>query len=119
MRIQLIFLLSLAAIPVPIRATNPNPIVAVTGGKIRGTFLEPGGATFKGVPYAHPPVGEFRWREPAPVEPWTGVREVTLDGPPCAQTPILFMMLTRPAKKIAFTSMSGHRHGLRNPPAKR
>jgi para-nitrobenzyl esterase len=87
MRIQLSVLLSLAAIPVPIRATNPNPIVAVTGGKIHGTLLEPGGATFKGVPYARPPVGEFRWREPAPVEPWTGVRDVTLDGPPCTQNP--------------------------------
>jgi hypothetical protein len=61
MRIQLSVLLSLAAILVPIRATNPNPIVAVTGGKIHGTLLEPGEAAFKGIPYARPPVGEFRW----------------------------------------------------------
>src|SRR5262249_44851200 len=87
MRIQLSILLSLAAIPVPSRATNPNPIVAVTGGKIHGALLEPGGAAFKGIPYARPPVGEFRWREPAPVEAWTGVRDVTSGGPPCAQNP--------------------------------
>jgi para-nitrobenzyl esterase len=87
MRIQLIALLSLAAIPVPIRATNPNPIVAVTGGKVRGTLLDAGGAAFKGIPYARPPINEFRWREPAPVEAWTGVRDVTSGGPPCAQNP--------------------------------
>ena len=87
MRIQLSILFSLAAIPVPSRATNPNPIVAVTGGKIRGSLLEPSGAAFKGIPYARPPIGEFRWREPAPVENWTGVRDVTSGGPPCAQNP--------------------------------
>jgi para-nitrobenzyl esterase len=87
MRIQWSILFSLAAIPVPSPATNPNPIVAVTGGKIRGALLDPGGAAFKGIPYARPPVGEFRWREPAPVESWTGVRDVTSGGPPCAQNP--------------------------------
>ena len=87
MRIQLSVLLSLSAIPVPILATNPSPIVAVTGGMIRGVLLDPAGAAFKGIPYARPPVGEFRWREPAPVEAWTGVREVTSGGPPCAQNP--------------------------------
>jgi para-nitrobenzyl esterase len=66
---------------------DPNPIVAVTGGKIRGTLLEPGGATFKGIPYARPPVDEFRWREPTAVQAWPGVRDATLGGPPCAQNP--------------------------------
>ena len=28
---------------------------------------------FKGVPFAAPPVGELRWKEPQPVEPWEGV----------------------------------------------
>jgi para-nitrobenzyl esterase len=87
MRIELSVLLSLAAVPVPIRAANPNPIVAVTGGKIHGTVLDPDGAAFKGVPYARPPVGDFRWREPAPVEDWSGVRDAAFDGPPCAQNP--------------------------------
>src|SRR5215475_565441 len=87
MRIELSVLVSVVAISIPIRATEPNPIVAVTGGKIHGTLLEPAGATFKGIPYARPPVGEFRWREPAPVEPWTGVRDATVGGAPCAQNP--------------------------------
>lgn len=46
------------------------------GGMVRGTY---GGnqavSVFKGVPYAAPPLGELRFREPQPVKPWEGVRE--------------------------------------------
>ena len=40
---------------------------------------------FKGIPYAAPPIGEFRWRPPQPVKPWKGVREAKEYGPNCAQ----------------------------------
>jgi para-nitrobenzyl esterase len=43
------------------------------------------GAVFKGVPFAAPPVGELRWREPMPVVPWKGVREAAVSGPPAMQ----------------------------------
>lgn len=32
---------------------------------------------YRGVPFAAPPVGDLRWREPHPVEPWKGVRQCT------------------------------------------
>lgn len=63
--------------------------VSVTGGQIRGAMLEQGGAVFKGIPYAAPPVGALRWREPAPVKPWTGQRDATVFGPACAQVPVM------------------------------
>ncbi|MCU1335221.1 MAG: Carboxylesterase, type [Bryobacterales bacterium] len=61
------------------------PTIAVTGGQIHGSALEKGGAVFKGVPFAQAPMGDLRWREPAPVKAWTGVREATSFGAPCAQ----------------------------------
>jgi para-nitrobenzyl esterase len=65
-------------------AENP-PTAAVTGGRIQGSALERGGAVFQGVPFAQPPVGNLRWREPQPRKPWTGVRTAVTFGAPCAQ----------------------------------
>src|SRR5712691_320644 len=61
------------------------PTAVVTGGQIRGGLLEQGGAVFKGIPFAAPPTGDRRWREPGPVESWSGAREATAFSPPCAQ----------------------------------
>ena len=78
------FLLSLA--PLASAAGAADPVVSVTGGEIRGVLLpEPGGAAFKGIPYAAPPLGDLRWREPAPVVPWTGVRDANTFGASCVQ----------------------------------
>jgi para-nitrobenzyl esterase len=60
------------------------PSVAVTGGKIQGA-LRKGGAVFKGIPFAAPPVGDLRWREPGPVPAWTGIRDATNFGARCMQ----------------------------------
>ncbi|MBV8735617.1 MAG: carboxylesterase family protein, partial [Solirubrobacterales bacterium] len=53
--------------------------------KIRGVTLDKGGAVFKGVPYADAPLGDLRWKPPAPVKTWNGVRDATAFGSPCAQ----------------------------------
>jgi len=66
-------------------AAQPAPIAAVSGGQLRGALLEQGGAVFKGIPYAQPPVGELRWREPWPAKPWSGIRDAMAFGAPCAQ----------------------------------
>jgi para-nitrobenzyl esterase len=41
--------------------------------------------SFRGVPFAAPPVDDRRWKPPAPVAPWTGAREATVSGAPCLQ----------------------------------
>ncbi len=64
---------------------SPESVVTVTGGQIRGVPSKehPEIITFRGVPYAAPPVGNLRWRPPAPVVPWQGVREAATNGSPC------------------------------------
>ncbi len=41
--------------------------------------------SFKGIPFAQPPVGDQRWREPQPVKDWAGVRTADQFGPRCMQ----------------------------------
>ncbi len=48
-------------------------IVETLQGKLQGVEEE-GVRVYRGVPFAAPPVGERRFRAPAPVEPWQGVR---------------------------------------------
>ena len=65
-------------------AAQEPPAVTVTGGKIQGQPVK-GGAVFKGIPFAAPPVGDLRWREPMPVKSWTGIRDATKFGARCMQ----------------------------------
>ena len=67
---------------------SPETAVTVTGGQIRGVLSDehPDIIAFKGVPFAAPPVGELRWRPPAPVVAWQGVRQAaTASGSACPQ----------------------------------
>jgi para-nitrobenzyl esterase len=41
--------------------------------------------SFKGIPFAQPPIGDLRWREPQPVKNWPGVRNADTFGPTCMQ----------------------------------
>src|SRR6478736_9648728 len=61
--------------------------VKVEGGAVKGAVAD-GVLSFKGIPFAAPPVGDLRWRPPQPVVPWTGVKEVTAYGHDCAQKPV-------------------------------
>jgi para-nitrobenzyl esterase len=64
------------------------PKVQLSDGVIEGLRM-PAGQThlqiFRGIPYAAPPVGEFRWREPQPVARWAGVRTAREFMPRCMQ----------------------------------
>ena len=61
--------------------------VKVSTGVLEGVD-ESGLRSFKGVPYAAPPVGDLRWREPQPAKVWSGVRKADKFGPRAMQRPL-------------------------------
>ncbi|WP_228001823.1 carboxylesterase/lipase family protein [Nocardia australiensis] len=63
-----------------------EPIVSVTGGKIRGR-TDAGVSAFLGVPYAAAPVGPTRFQLPSRAPDWSGVRDALTYGATCAQSP--------------------------------
>jgi para-nitrobenzyl esterase len=68
----------------PLQAATVSMIVQTASGSVRGQ-LSQDVYSFRGIPFAAPPVGSLRWRAPAPAHPWSGVRDAAHYGPPCAQ----------------------------------
>jgi para-nitrobenzyl esterase len=81
----IVFLASVTALLPSSRAQGDPLVVKTSGGQVRGMARIGGGARFFGIPFAQPPVGELRWHEPLPAEPWTGVRTAQTYSAPCAQ----------------------------------
>jgi para-nitrobenzyl esterase len=65
-------------------APAAGQVVKVEGGSVRGQAYD-GGFHFRGIPFAAPPVEERRWKKPAPVVPWRGVRDATGPTAACVQ----------------------------------
>ena len=63
--------------------------VITTNGIIEGTSEPDSGLrSFKGIPFAAPPVSELRWKPPQPVANWSGVRKADQFGPRAMQLPV-------------------------------
>ena len=61
-------------------------IVQTEYGKLKGVVNESNTViSFKGIPYAAPPVGNLRWREPQPPVSWEGIRDATSFCSSCIQ----------------------------------
>jgi para-nitrobenzyl esterase len=69
--------------------------VAVTGGTIEGIELD-GIFSYKGIPFAAPPVGENRWKSPQPVVPWEGIKKTDKFAPGPMQDTAFGAMLGGP-----------------------
>ncbi len=53
--------------------TNNNLQVKTANGTVQGVTETRGIRSFKGIPFAKPPVGDLRWKAPQPAENWQGV----------------------------------------------
>ncbi len=67
---------------------NANLQVKTPNGILEGTLEKTGIRSFKGIPFAAPPVGDLRWKEPHPVQNWDAVRAAKAFGPRAMQAPI-------------------------------
>ena len=75
-------------------ASTESEVVRLADGLVKGT-TEDGVRVFKGIPFAAPPVGKLRWREPQPVKSWSGERDATKFGPKCMQRALFSDMVFR------------------------
>jgi len=77
-------MLTFALLPGGSAATAP--VVSTDAGRLSGVAIPHSTVTvFRGVPFAAPPVGDLRWRPPAPVHPWNGIRRADRFSDSCMQ----------------------------------
>ncbi len=76
-------LLSLAVTAATAAAVSP---VKIDTGEVQGV-VQGEVVSFKGIPFAAPPVGELRWKPPQPAKSWTGTRMADAYAADCMQVP--------------------------------
>ncbi|MEU0879353.1 carboxylesterase family protein [Lentzea sp. NPDC005914] len=131
MRSPFIAAVIVAATAVPAHAAGTT--ISTDTGFVSGSITN-AQRSFQGIPFAAPPTGANRWRDPQPVQPWHGVLEATKPGPRCAQDEglgspasdsedCLYLNVTTPAKAVnrpvmvwihggGFTSGAGSDYGV-------
>jgi para-nitrobenzyl esterase len=101
-KVGLSFVMILWAV-IAVNAQNNNSFAVqakIENGIIEGNYdTKTGIQTYFGVPFAKPPVGELRWKNPQPLENWTGVKETKKFGP-------------RPMQTVVFGDMNSRSNGV-------
>ncbi|MGH9616776.1 MAG: carboxylesterase/lipase family protein [Acidobacteriaceae bacterium] len=92
---------------------SAQDIVSIHTGRIQGS-TQAGVTSFKGVPFAAPPVGKLRWMPPQPAAKWSGVRQSTQFGHDCMQVPSIFS--NSPAEDCLYINVWTPEHHGRNLP---
>jgi para-nitrobenzyl esterase len=64
------------------------PQAKTTNGTVQGLTEASGIHAYKGIPFAQPPVGALRWKEPQPAKNWQGVRKAEKFGPRAMQNAV-------------------------------
>ena len=93
-------------------------VVKIDTGRVKGAVSN-GVASFRGIPYATPPVGALRWKAPQPAPAWKGVRETTEFGPRCMQGSIYNDMVFRdkgPSEDCLYLNVWTPCRGRQGPP---
>jgi para-nitrobenzyl esterase len=82
------------------------PRATLDAGVVEGTYAgaDSALAIFKGIPFASPPVGPLRWKPPAPVARWQGIRKADSLPPICPQKRYDIDYFDRLTKRVGGTS---------------
>jgi para-nitrobenzyl esterase len=67
-------------------ANSDQAVITISQGKLAGQVDAHGVRSFKGIPYAEPPIGDKRWTAPVAAGPWKGVRDAHEFGASCFET---------------------------------
>jgi len=82
----LVACLSLSTLAPAQTGKSTSPLrVQTANGTLEGVQETGGLRSYKGIPFAQPPVGDLRWREPQAPKNWTGVRKADHFGPRAMQ----------------------------------
>ena len=97
---------------------DADPTVAkIDSGAVQGA-LATDVVSYKGLPFAAPPVGDLRWRPPQPVAPWSGVRQATTFGHECMQAADQAPLTTTPSEDCLYLNVWHPRSSAGNASAK-
>ncbi|CAH1394621.1 unnamed protein product [Nezara viridula] len=73
--------------------SSSQPEVRIEQGILRGFYRKIINnreiVAFEGIPYAKPPAGKHRFKEPVPAKPWLGVYNATREPPACLQLDLI------------------------------
>src|ERR1035441_6219436 len=84
-RISLATAILFGAAAAALAAQNQTKITEPQG-TLTGQVDAHGVRSFKGIPYAEPPIGDKRWTAPVAAGPWKGVRDASEFGASCFET---------------------------------